>query len=439
MIGIIVLVVLLLLLIYAIATNPVLLVALILFVVLGSIQTYVDSKKKKEDDRKAFEEKERQRLDAQAIELFQACLKRGLNPPLSELPFDATAYVMSHPDSSEYSGDAQLRAAADGYVPDTDDGRLIALVAKSTGAGESLEEALKAFRHGCYLAEMGRRRGLIEEVKTERSKEEEQVERQKELSRLVGKEKYLHGLRLELEKARKSKQDWDRITRSMVNSSHAPADTSDWASAGGFASAIAGPAAGLAVASDIQRRNAEAEAAKARERANLNSALAYPSMMSVKSAELIKKAEEIFTGIRKLVIDDSDEEAKMGLIKTQVHSQKTTKFGNLCVRMTACWKERPKLFGQPASLDGTLSVVALKDGKAIGGGYYVAPGIDEFDMDKVGFNPDGPAQDVLLKPSPGKRFEEGEAYEIKLFPAHLWLIEVPKDEDWVDIVRGDEG
>lgn len=439
MLAVIVLVIFLLVMIYVFATNPYVLFAFILIGVLGAIGSFAESKKKEEEANKAIEEKWRERLDAQATELFQACLKRGLRPPLAELPFDATAYVMSHPGSSEYSGDDQLRAVVDGYVPDEDDARLIALVAKSTGAGATPKEALKAFRRGCYLTEMGRRRELIEEVEAERSAEEARVERQRELSYLFGKEKYLHGLRLKLELARKNKQGWDNVAQCMIDRANAPADTSDWASAGGFASAIAGPAAGLAVASDIQRRNAEAEAAKARERANLVSAMAAPSMMSGKAAELIKRAEEIIAGIGGLVIDDGDQAAKMRLIKTQVHSQEITKFGNLRVRMTACWKERPKLFGRPASLDGSLSVLVLRDSEAIGGGYYVAPGADEFDMNKVGFLPHRKAQDVLIKPSLGNRFEEGEAYGIKLLPKRLWLIEVPKDEDWLDMVRGDKG
>lgn len=113
------------------------------------------------------------------------------------------------------------------------------------------------FRHGCYLTEVERRQNLVREVEAKRSAEKSLIEKQKELSGLVGKKKYPHGLKAELAKAKANKESWERVNKQLLRSATAPANTTGWASAGSFASAIAGPAAGLAVASDIQNRNAQ--------------------------------------------------------------------------------------------------------------------------------------------------------------------------------------
>ena len=420
----------LLFLLYVVASNPVLLIACIALAIATGIQMHFDSQKKEKEQAAKAREEKRNHDNAQAIDFYKACTKRGAQSPAVSLSFDALAWLLSA-SSSDYSGDEQLSKSIEDCTCSEEDKQLIALVAKSTNVSQSPKKALEIFRHGCYLTEVERRQSLVREVEAERSAEQSLIEKQKELSGLVGKEKYLHGLKVELAKAKENKESWERVNGQLLRSAAGSANTTDWASAGGFASAIAGPAAGLAVASDIQSRNAQAEADKNWERANYVSASAFSRMMTQKADTFIEFGEKVIRQIGQLVLDDSDKEGKMHLIEVEVLSQEATKFGNLSVRMTAHWKQQPNLFGQPAALDGSLLIEAYRGGDVIGRGYYNAPGFDEFVMDNVGFRPnhkDG-HEVLLLSPLSDTRFESGKAYKITISPVHLWIIEAPKDKE----------
>lgn len=430
MFAVVFLILFLLFLLYLVASNPVLLIACIVLAVATGIQMHFDSQKKEKEQAEKAREEKRNHDNAQAVDLYKACTKRGAQSLAANLSFDALAWLLSA-SSSDYSGDEQLSKSIEDCSCSEEDKQLIALVAKSTNVSQSPEKALEIFRHGCYLTEVERRQNLVREVEAERSAEKSLIEKQKELSGLVGKEKYLHGLKAELAKAKANKESWERVNKQLLRSATAPANTTDWASAGGFASAIAGPAAGLAVASDIQNRNAQAEADKDWERANYVSASAFPMMMTQKADAFIEQGEKVIREIGQLVLDDSDQEGKMHLLETEVLSQGATKFGNLNVRMTAHWKQQPHLFGQPAALDGSLLIEASRDGSVIGRGYYNARGFDEFVMDNVGFRPENSDghEIILLAPLSDARFESEKAYKITISPVHLWIIEAPKGKE----------
>ncbi len=141
----------------------------------------------------------------------------------------------------------------------------------------------------------------------------------------------------------------------------------DWAIHGGIASGIAGPAAGLATAADIQAKNA-----KIRAQNEANAKAFAPIMMASYSgaSDYDRRAnalqEEIETTKTKLV---SDDDAKTCLSKIIFSNTKveTSETGTCTVTTSAMLAERMIIFDDvEAIIDGTI-IAKIYDGKTLVG------------------------------------------------------------------------
>lgn len=152
----------------------------------------------------------------------------------------------------------------------------------------------------------------------------------------------------------------------------------DWATMGGIANGLAGPAAGLATAMDIQARNAQIRAqndATLRELASLN--LAISQSRSREQEKLVGQINTIVQEIQqvkeKLISDNPSEEVfkKLTITNPTVEVSET---GAFKVNATITTQEKLYIFNDvPAFADGTIIAHVFENGEEIGTATMVIP------------------------------------------------------------------
>lgn len=148
----------------------------------------------------------------------------------------------------------------------------------------------------------------------------------------------------------------------------------DWAVHGGIASGIAGAAAGIATAMDIQRKNAEIRAYNASLDASYMAAAPYIlDVMSKHSTAMSRLDKEYEAAKTKLVAEDSEQEA-FSALKFGEPTIKVTESGACEIKVSVSRIGNPVIFDAvPAVVDGTVKVTLSQSGKALGTALLVLP------------------------------------------------------------------
>ena len=186
----------------------------------------------------------------------------------------------------------------------------------------------------------------------------------------------------------------------------------DWATYGGIASGIAGPAAGVATALDIQAKNAEI---RAQNKANINN-LSSVITTSFDSAEkLQKEAERLAREIeatRIKLVEDNDPSDYLSSIEFSDSKVEVSETGTCTVHTTAKLSEPYMIFDDvKASIDGVINADIYDDDNLIGSAEMVLPlyGVYTSSVDLVGM--------ALYCADPDKE------YTVKFSVSKLWAIE----------------
>lgn len=197
-----------------------------------------------------------------------------------------------------------------------------------------------------------------------------------------------------------------------------PRDT-DWAIHGGIASGIAGPAAGVATAMDIQRQNAENRArADAANSAYVSSLVRSGALEKAAQAEkqYEDEAEELQAQIKEaeaaLVADDSPQECLERLRFDGVRVT-VSKTGTCSVMASAYLKDNFTIFNNvSATVDGTILAEIRDENSVIGYAKLVLPvwGTSKITAEKM----EGMA---LFCGRPGKE------YTVRFKAENLWAME----------------
>ena len=268
-----------------------------------------------------------------------------------------------------------------------------------------------------------------------RKQEEDEWLNAKKAAMYNGVEKYLSETRKQISLLHNKKAQSDKLQEFAKNSAYltskAKPEHSDWASAGGFASAIAGPAAGIAVAMDAQAKNAAADAKFEAEKEKRNADMASMHMLasearySAQSAQSsISELKELIENLSKKLIDCDNRNKYFRCLQVNTDSPKLTESGNVRCSVTASSKEQATLFGSPAAIDGSLLIqLADASGKVLAEGYYCADGFDQTDLSKVGFSVRPITKQVLLK-SEGSLSEIPANAKMYVKPENIWIIEI---------------
>ena len=301
---------------------------------------------------------------------------------------------------------------------DSDDQKGINLLAYNNGIRD-YQQALELYKQGKEYA-----RQYIEKENAEKKVKAYDNEKKKynEIvaeTRIYGKEKYIGALRKKLEATENLANLYFQATNLNISRSTQKAQTSDWALLGGLANGIAGSAAGMATAMDVQRKNAEAEAKAAVARQAASNDAAYFNQAAyntnVEAAGYRVKIEEI----NKKIIDFSDEEEKLKMMDIEISEWKVLDLThNMKIVLSIKCDKKVDLLNTKGVLDGSVKILIKKDGKIISDTYYSAPGFNETNMSKVGFGSITTGETLAIGP-----FEDNGNYEFEIKPHKLWCIE----------------
>lgn len=136
----------------------------------------------------------------------------------------------------------------------------------------------------------------------------------------------------------------------------------DWALMGGIASGIAGGAAGLAVASDIQRQNAEARAYNDQLRAAYAKTI-LPTLTKV--GEDLNHWEKKLKKANRALVDDTNADYFFSLIKLSKKKVEVLSDGSFIVTASATIPDTTIYDTVKASIDGTLTAIVSQNGNII--------------------------------------------------------------------------
>lgn len=213
---------------------------------------------------------------------------------------------------------------------------------------------------------------ISEKLADLREKEQEEYNQLIRYSSFYGKDKKIAMLTNRMNELRSKASSLDKGAKMLMRSTQQR--ERDWAIWGGIADGLAGPAAGIATAIDIQTQNAQIRAQN-----EVNMRATMPAYMSVTSnasqnrtnANAIEKEIQLMK--EKLISDISSEEvfAMLRVISPTVEVSETGAF-----KVTATVETLKKLFifdDVPAVADGTLVAHVFEDDKEIGTATMVLP------------------------------------------------------------------
>lgn len=204
----------------------------------------------------------------------------------------------------------------------------------------------------------------------------------------------------------------------------------DWAIAGGIASAIAGPAAGIAIASDIQRKNAqnEVDVAKAKEEADRARAT-YNDMGESLAKQVISNGAVSREDYRKalrdidhykslkekfeisLVEDSYDPHQLLNTLNPIIQSLSITTSGSVSIKVKITGATYTIFEGTKAVIDGSFGALLWnKNGLCCGSAVVVLP-------------INGAYKDIELEALITTPKSTSESYYVDFTDPNLWLIE----------------
>ncbi|MBQ1389999.1 MAG: cell envelope integrity protein TolA, partial [Clostridia bacterium] len=341
------------------------------------------------------------------------------------------------------------------------------------------EEALAVFQQGKDMvmkeeadrqkaAEEAKRKGKIEKLNAERAEEAKTIEKQKQTAMIYGSEKYSCAIKQEMkpwkEKYDTAKQKADEMDRSAesltvlsslatsVYSYEKPVQEENWAIHGGIANAIAGPAAGLATAMDVQRRNAEAKAEaaldrqrRAKELASLQSDISslrssvYEGSGSVykdmrEAQKCIDNLENQLVELNDKLIDDSDTEKKFELLNFSNFKGSVRETGNIDVTGESTLTQDIFVATVKGWLDGSVKLTVLdKSNTPVAIGYFnveYSPNVLDrnfkFNENSDTFGMTKNTQrtiSALCAPIDGKSVSNTDGLTVMVEPVYMWIIE----------------
>ena len=325
-------------------------------------------------------------------------------------------FAQQHP---HYEQEQFYRLCKDNGIADIDTPEAVArmlLLAKNKGISGSEKELTEAFKTG--RKEIAR---MEKEAKVAQKKQEEAQLAQENLryKDAAGQQKRILMCRdraaqyREEEKSyrQQSRNTQDTIIRGTLG---AMQKETDWATHGGIASGIAGPAAGVAVAADIQRKNAGVRAYND----NLRQLSARVAMEATKGSDTLayhasqkaEKWEERAAAAENKLVQNLPEAQLMGLIAPE-GSAYNSETGAIIVNVHIFPTKDMKIYETvPAVVDGSLKVQVL-DGDEILGTTYVA----------LPWN--GSAESTMFKGVCIDPARKAKKYTVQVEPVRLWAME----------------
>ena len=260
-----------------------------------------------------------------------------------------------------------------------------------------------------------------EKYQKSRTKRTVKYNEEKERSTIVGRIKYTQKAIEDQKKSMEMAKATQLLGQLAEIQTQTRAVKSDAAILGGIANGIAGSAMGIATYAKIEQENAMAEINAAETRKQ-----GYENLSNARTLELGYKTESSGLGweidkINSKLCDTSDSTRYFSYLKCSIESYTVELDGTMLINIKIEFLEKPEMNGMPIVIDGSLRVDIKNESKRVGEAYVCAPGFDETDLDKVGFNAQN-KYTVIGIPTLSD-FVMNKEYIFEIKPVNIWMIE----------------
>ncbi len=255
---------------------------------------------------------------------------------------------------------------------------------------------------------------ISEKIRNEHLRKQREAERA-ELSRLtryaeyVGKEKRAAMLRVAICEAQQRAHELNEDARVIL--SMGQQREGDWAALGGLADGIAGPAAGLAAAINVQAENAKIRAQNAAYKSAVtpwSSRKEHEAVLEQKEADRLKKELD---QLPEKLLSDLPTQDVMALLDVTDTKIKISETGAIKITATVRAKQNLVIFEDtPAVADGTILAHVTENEQEIGTAKLVLP--------RCGVSSPTKVTGILLSGA-----EQGAHYTVFFTGYRLWLME----------------
>ena len=205
-----------------------------------------------------------------------------------------------------------------------------------------------------------------------RKAERAEYERMNRYAYYHGKEKKAAMLRDRMKELRDEAKSKDRYADMLMRS--VTEQEQDWSIWGGIADGLAGPAAGVSMAIDIQQQNAQI---RARNEANSRAAMPYYMTITGSASQNRANADAIekeLSLLQEKLVEDAGSEEVLKLLEISNSVVEVSKTGAFRVSATVEPKKPLYIYGDvPATADGTIVAHVFEEGIDIGRVNMVLP------------------------------------------------------------------
>ena len=332
------------------------------------------------------------------------------------------------------------------------------LIAKQKGLDNSENIDELQFVIDAYIEENNEKE-RAKKNKLLNDKKNEELQRKEELEKYAddfGREKTIHYLEDLIANVQFTIDQRDAATKSAndIKKAYAAAGVAlkplqsppeqDWALAGGFASALAGPAAGVAVATDIQRKNAEAkidsaEAGKEAQKIKDNWKMTGDSLakrvidnsgVSVESYKTAKKRKTELIRLKEkcevLLVDEAiDQYQLLGMLAPTTETITVSETGLVHITVRITGRTYAIFDNIPAVIDGSFKALLWNEkGECCGTAAIVLP-------------IHGAQDSSLLEAWFTTSTDNGIGFVAEFTKPNLWLVEALKEQGTEDFSKID--
>ena len=315
------------------------------------------------------------------------------------------------------------------------------LVAKNFGY-TTIEEAIKNYEMGAkrkkehieakkqLKIEEQRKQDLQlkQEIEKLRSEERQQYLREKELTKITGKNKYISIINNNISTSQAEYKEIEKIDAFTPFMKH---KKDNWGWIGGIADGIAGPGAGVMAAAEAHERNVNYNNAVDQYNTSLIQNGYDPTkveeakrkkLKSIKNR--IEKLKKYIIEIDKVIIKDDSIKSDFEKLKFTINGKVIENTLNISLEVAVEVMEPITLLEQDAIIDGSILIEVLDEkNQKIGDAYYNAGDTKTYNLQKAGFN-NSKKRKVVGIPCNDKCFDPNEKYHYKITPITIWTIEV---------------
>ena len=284
-----------------------------------------------------------------------------------------------------------------------------------------IREAENLYQRGSVLVQIEQDERKAASIQSNLDKEKDEFAKEYKKAQIHGKEKYLSEYREKIININNSITYYEQSIQNGQKAQTYYVREKDPTISAAWYSAVAGDAVGLSQAQKTREKNQREQENAAYIRKTGYEIEQYARAKISTLWDLKWETEEIIERIDRKLIDESDIQKAFSYLSLSNWSCELLETGNINVKGSVK-VEPPSLLNNPAVVDGSLNIDVMDpQGRIIATGFYNAPGFNETNLSKVGFDSRRKIQTVCI--TSGKKLTNIANCSVQVKPVHLWIIE----------------